>query len=312
MTFTHPDPTVRRLALLNAADEAEPDSVPLLVKALREDPDARVRQTAAECLESWEEPEVVQALHQALLDESAEVRQSAAQTLSLLKNPQAALPLLPGLNHPNAFVRASVLRALRELRLQQSAEAAQALLGDNCPAVRREAISVLGWLRYSPAIPCIAQLAENDTDSEVRRIAVSALSYAGESALPSLIKALSDSHWQVRSEAAQTLGKLKIQHAATALEQCLTDDYWQVIQQAARSLGLLQHRPSRLLLESLLNHPISNLRRETALALGEIADPQSLLALQAAQTDPDPEVRKAVTIAIRQIDNAQAANNPLL
>ncbi|HHG5557356.1 TPA: HEAT repeat domain-containing protein, partial [Pseudomonas aeruginosa] len=169
------DPGVRRLALIELADLELPEALPLLVAALRGDPDPGVRGEAARLLEAWEEDAVVDALCAALTDPLPAVAEAAAQSLGELKEPAAGRRLLPWLGHADAFVRASVLRALRELRLEESAAPALASLGDPQAAVRREAVAVLGWLRHQPALAELARLASADVDPEVRRAATGAL-----------------------------------------------------------------------------------------------------------------------------------------
>ncbi len=296
------DPGVRRLALIELADLELPEALPLLIAALRGDPDPGVRGEAARLLEAWEEDAVVDALCAALADPLPAVADAAAQSLGELKEPAVGRRLLPWLGHADAFVRASVLRALRELRLEESAAPALAALGDPQAAVRREAVAVLGWLRHQPALAELARLASADVDPEVRRAATGALGLSREATvLPALCAALADAQWQVREEAATTLGKLGREEAGEPLLKALADDYWQVRLRAARALGRLRHWPAREALEALLGHPIGNLRKEAALALGELADPASAQALRVAEGDGDPEVRKAVRIALAQL-----------
>ncbi|CEI21040.1 hypothetical protein PAMH19_5762 [Pseudomonas aeruginosa] len=296
------DPGVRRLALIELADLELPEALPLLVAALRGDPDPGVRGEAARLLEAWEEDAVEDALCAALADPLPAVAEAAGQSLGEHKEPAAGRRLLPWLGHADAFVRASVLRALRELRLEESAVPALAAVGDPQAAVRREAVAVLGWLRHQPALAELARLASADVDPEVRRAATGALGLSREATvLPALCAALADAQWQVREEAATTLGKLGREEAGEPLLKALADDYWQVRLRAARALGRLRHRPAREALEALLGHPIGNLRKEAALALGELADPASAQALRVAEGDGDPEVRKAVRIALAQL-----------
>ena len=91
----HADPGVRRIALIELADLEEPEALPWLARALTIDPAAAVRAEAARLLEAWEEPEVVQALCQALADSDETVREAAAQSLSELKTAEAGRLLLP-------------------------------------------------------------------------------------------------------------------------------------------------------------------------------------------------------------------------
>jgi hypothetical protein len=136
-------------------------------------------------------------------------------------------------------------------------------------------------------------------DGEVRRIAVGALGYAsGVSVLPALTRALGDSVWMVRDEAAQTIGKLRLGPAIPDLVRAMQDEYWQVRVKAARSLGLLKSAAGLPALVEALAHPMGNLRKEAAIALGEIADPRAIPALEAVLDDVDPDVRKLARLAL--------------
>ncbi|WP_061164888.1 HEAT repeat domain-containing protein [Caballeronia temeraria] len=310
--FANADATVRRLAVIDAADLEDEAWLPLLADALRRDTNADVRRTAAQRLGAWDTDEAVDALCAALVDADIGTREAAADSLTALKDPIAGERLLPHLDDANAdaFTRAALLRALRELRLQQAAEPALAALSDTSASVRREAIGVLGWLRHAHALPHLKQLARTDESTQVRHAAVGALGFAtDESVLETLTQALSDEEWRVREEAAATLGKLRLGAARHALESALADDYWQVTLQAARALGRLRDVASTHAVAELLTFPISNVRKEAALALGELGDTEALAVLDAALGDGDPEVRKAARIAIAQISERHASHN---
>ena len=96
---------------------------------------------------------------------------------------------------------------------------------------------MLGYLRNPVALPEIALIAASDPDPEARRIAVGALGFAPDATSVSLtlIAALRDAFWQVREEAATTLGKLKATEATDKLVLAMADDYWQVRVKATRS-----------------------------------------------------------------------------
>ncbi|KAB0650303.1 HEAT repeat domain-containing protein, partial [Burkholderia territorii] len=173
------------------------------------------------------------------------------------------------------------------------------------PAVRAEAVAVLGWLKDVRALAPLAHIATNDTHADVRRVAVGAIGFAAPdetSVVTALLAALRDTEWQVREEATATLGKLRVATARAPLVAALDDDYWQVRLRAVRALGQLRDAAAAPAVAPLLSHPISNLRKEAALALGELRDPATLPVLHDALNDRDPEVRKAVRIAIAQIE----------
>ena len=301
------DATVRRIALLDIADLEEVDLLPSLVSALRDDPAAEVRLEAARVLASWEREDIVEALCAALLDANGEVRAAAAQSLTELKDPASGTVLRRWTERPDPFVRAAALRALRELRFADAFDPALRALADTTPGVRLEAVAVLGWLKDARALPALAAIATGDSEPDVRRAAVGSLGFAPAThsvATAALLGALRDPAWQVREEAATTLGKLRAPTARDPLIAALDDDCWQVRLRAVRALGQTGDIASAPYVASLLTHTISNLRKEAALALGELRDPRTLQALRDALDDRDPDVRKAIRIALQQVEGA--------
>ena len=299
------DAAVRRIALLDLADLEEEDLLPSLVAALRDDPAAEVRLEAARVLASWERDEIVEALCGALLDVNEDVRGAAAQSLTELKDPKSGAVLRRWVERPEPFVRAAALRALRELRFADAFDPALHALADATPGVRLEAVAVLGWLKDARALAPLATLATCDAETDVRRAAVGSLGFAPAAhavTTTALLGALADPAWQVREEAATTLGKLRAPAARDPLIAALDDDYWQVRLRAVRTLGQIGESSAALAVTALLSHTVSNLRKEAALALGELRDPATLPALRDALADRDPDVRKAVRIALQQIE----------
>ncbi|MFM0703506.1 HEAT repeat domain-containing protein [Paraburkholderia sediminicola] len=302
------DAAVRRIALLALADLEDEAVLGPIVAALRTDVSSDVRAQAAEVLGAWERADAVEALCEALADGAENVRDAAAQSLSNLKDPESGPLLAPWTTHRDPFVRQAALRGLRELRYAGALEPALAALAASEDVVRLEAVSVLGWLKSEQALGPLTAVAAQDPNAAVRRAAIGALGIgaaATEDTIAALLGALRDAAWQVREEAATTLGKLRVQSARDALVAMLNDDYWQVRLQAVRALGKLGDATASAAIAALLTHAISNLRKEAALSLGELGDAASLPALQAAATDPDPEVRKAARIALTQIEKAQ-------
>ncbi len=302
------DAAVRRITLLALADLENEAALGPIVVALRTDVSSDVRAQAAEVLGAWERADAVEALCEALADGAENVRDAAAQSLSNLKNPESGPLLAPWTTHRDPFVRQAALRGLRELRYAGALEPALAALAASEDVVRFEAVSVLGWLKSEQTLGPLTAVAAQDPNAAVRRAAIGALgsgAAATEDTIAALLSALRDPAWQVREEAATTLGKLRVQNARDALITALDDDYWQVRLQAVRALGKLGDATASTAVAALLTHAISNLRKEAALSLGELGDAASLPALQAAATDPDPEVRKAARIALTQIEKAQ-------
>ncbi|CAG4921197.1 HEAT repeat domain-containing protein [Paraburkholderia saeva] len=303
------DPVVRRIALFELADLEDETLLPPIVAALRHDDSAEVRREAARVLAAWEREEVAEALCGALLDLDEAVRLAAAQSLSELKDATSGPVLLRWVAHTEPFVQTAVLRALRALRLADAFDPALRALSHPLAAVRLEAVGVLGWLKDQRALTQLAAVAAGDVDPDVRRSAIGSLGLCPApttTIVDALLSALRDDAWQVREEAATTLGKLRALQSREALVASLDDPYWQVRLKSARALGRLRDPASGPALAVLLSHAISNLRKEAALALSELGDRDVLPALMRVRDDADPEVRKAVRIALQQIGDRPA------
>ena len=306
-----PDPTVRRIALLDLADQEDERLLPWLLELLR-DASAAVRAEAARRLAAWERADGVRALVAALDDADAEVAEAAAQSLAELKDPASGSWVLPALASARAFVRARALASLRELRLPASLAPALELLQDADADVRREAVGVVGWLKPREALPRLAGLAREDPAPGVRRAAVAALGFVEEpdaEVLAALRAALEDAAWSVREEAATTLAKLRWAEALPALLRALSDASWQVSLRAARAIGRLREAAGTAwpALADLLAHPLANVRKEAVIALGELRRPEALPFLEQAGQDADPDVRKLARLAIETVRRAAAS-----
>lgn len=309
--LNHADEKIRFVALMNIGDEENPDLLPWFHAALQHDSSALVREEAAKKLESWEDPTSLQVLAQALFDTDLNVKQAASQSLSEVKNAASAQILAPYLKHTDTFALSAILRALRPLRPQQLFTEISALVHHEDVHVRREAVSALSWLQQDQAITILAKIAETDTDDEVRRIATGGLAYSqniNADVIQALQHSLTSESWQLRVEAALTIGKLHIIQLETPLIHALSDLYWQVRIAAVRSLGLLKSHLAVAHLTDNFKHEISNLRKEVALALGEIGTSEAQKLLEQHQNDPDPEVRKAIRIGLNQIGEVKYAN----
>jgi HEAT repeat protein len=257
-----------------------------------------------------ERGEVVEALLLRLFDADDDVRRSAALTLAEVKDARLGNQLLPYVRSSDSFVRVAALRALRELCLADSLTPALDALTATEPSVRREAVSVLGYLKNPVALGQIEHVALLDDDPAVRRAAVGALLYASdERVVATLTRALSDQWWEVREEAASTLGRLGSVESGAFLIGALSDDYWQVRVRSAIALGRLRVGKAVSALSRSLTHEVSNLRKESALALGEIGDVEAVPSLERALEDRYADVRKFAALALRKIGAGERASS---
>ena len=295
------DENIRFVAIMNIADEEQPELLAWLHYAVLHDPASKVRELAAARLEGWEDTASLHTLAQALTDSHHNVRLAAAQSLSEIKIAESAEHLATYLQHQDDFVIASILRAIRELRAEQLFTD---ILQHANPLVRKEAVSTLSWLQKQQGLVALAEIAKNDHDAEIRRIATGGLG-ASQSLSPEILAALESSltakEWQLRVEAALTIGKLKAVELENILLQQLDDSYWQVRIAVTRSLGLLKAKSAITKLQENFQHDISNLRKEVAIALGEIGGEQAQNILLQHAEDPDPEVRKSIRIGLALI-----------
>src|SRR5712692_1292292 len=97
---------------------------------------------------------------------------------------------------------------------------------------------VLGYLKADAALPALMNAAGH-ADATVRRAAMSALvfTHAGGPGTSALFAGLRDSHWQVREEAAASIGEVKLAEATEALIAALDDETWHVRAKVAAELG---------------------------------------------------------------------------
>jgi len=122
-----------------------------------------------------------------------------------------------------------------------------------------------------------------------------------------LIGELGSNAWSVRAKAALALGEVSFDNvdaihlAGDYLIRAMVDTHHQVRLAAATSLGALKdQRALPILIVALLND-VPCVRYEAANALGASNDLMALIALRRARHDPDPQVREAVSIAMQRI-----------
>lgn len=185
----------------------------------------------------------LQPLLWALKDSYAPTREVAAQGLGYLGDERAAKPLAVALKDPDAYVRRRAAAALITVPAKSViAELSDAALKDTVPEVRRFAVEALGWVGNTTAVSALNE-ATKDKSPMVRRYAAVQL---GKIADPVSLQALSnllgdkgDPDADVRWAAVVALGKLKDKRAERALVECLADPSPQVANSAERALQRL-------------------------------------------------------------------------
>ncbi|MBZ5534655.1 MAG: HEAT repeat domain-containing protein [Acidobacteriia bacterium] len=147
------------------------------------------------------------------------------------------------------------------------------------PEQRIRAVTELGVLRGPVALtPLMGALL--DPDVSVREAAGEVLSEIDphwaeleitRSAIPKLLTALKDDHWEVRQAAAQTLGKIRDERAVKPLVLAtLRVDNWMVRSAAAEALAKIGDSGANRALTAALKHQNAAVRKRAAEALKKI------------------------------------------
>ncbi|WP_051749325.1 HEAT repeat domain-containing protein [Nevskia soli] len=302
------DGAVRLVAVREVTDACALELLPVAERAL-DDAEAEVRLEAVTALDAIGGAEAITPLIRALGDADNEVRELAAKALAENKSPEGAGPLLDALAQGrDVWTVAAFLEALKPLRNDAALQPALRLLSHADAGVRAAAVGVIGYLRLPQALPELVELGAADTSAVVRQAALRALVSAPADALSAAaLRALGDTEWSIRAEAAAILGKLRYTAAVDALIGLVDfDPQWQVREQAAEALGLMRHRPAVQAIGRCLDSPVSNLRKSAVIALDRIGDRSACTLLLAVREDPDAQVRKLTAQLIEKLTRARA------
>ncbi|ADZ08722.1 PBS lyase HEAT domain protein repeat-containing protein [Methanobacterium lacus] len=176
-----------------------------------------VRENSAEALGIIGDKIAVPALIETLLvDSDEEVRWKAAAALGRLKDDRGVDALITALNDVSWAVRRNATIALGDIGNEKGYEPLLNSLTDSDWHVRKYAAIALGKIGDERAIkPLVNTL--KDTDSDVRWKSVMALGKIGKPAVGELLKSFDTDDWQLRSQIAVVLGKIKDERAVEPL-----------------------------------------------------------------------------------------------
>jgi HEAT repeat protein len=290
----------------NSSSSVDPATIDALVKALK-DPDAGVREAAAESLGHLRDPRALDGLAAAAGDTDAKVRQAAVEALARLEDPRAIPALAKALKDQSPLVRQEAAEGLAALDDSPAAvEPLVGALGDSDVKVRLAAVEGLARRGDKRAMGAIAKLVK-DPSPQVRATAVAALGELKDpSSIPALTAALKDENERVRQHAVRALAHIGSPQAAPALIEATRDSSADVRANAAAGLAELRDTANAgavvSALRSLLDDPNAEVREQAVEALSEIRDAGAVQALIAAMQSKDPVVRKAAAAALGQRD----------
>ena len=162
---------VRTRALESVAAFADA-LLPATIELLR-DPDQDVRSGALSIASAFQNPAIVPAAIELLKDPDWWIRISAADVLGRLKDPRAVEALVASLADPE--VKWSSVEALGRIADPRALQPLGRLLGDPAADVRIEVIQALRNFKHPQVKNALMQIAQKDTDRNVRARAIDLL-----------------------------------------------------------------------------------------------------------------------------------------
>jgi HEAT repeat protein/beta-lactamase regulating signal transducer with metallopeptidase domain len=152
----------------------------------------------------------------------------------------------------------------------------------------------------------------SDTDFEVRIAAAETLGrLESKEAVPPLMKALTDAAWEVRAAAAEALGNIRDKRAVGALISALGDEDWHVRLNAIEALGEISDQKAINPLAEALKDTNHSIRLAAVEALSNMEDRHALRPLCEALGDEDWRIRSDAAQALGELED-NGAVDPLI
>jgi HEAT repeat protein/beta-lactamase regulating signal transducer with metallopeptidase domain len=203
---TDTDAGVRRAAAWGLADVSSPGARDALSHALETDADNLVREMSAWALAEHGGQESSGALARALThDKSAKVRQTAAWALGETGRRADADALISAMSDSDAEVRETAIWALGQIDLDRAPATLTNALTDNSSQVRQIAAWTLGQIGDTAAVRPLSRAFQSETDSNVKRMYLWALSEIGTAPTDLIESAMKSSDPELRRHAVALL-----------------------------------------------------------------------------------------------------------
>lgn len=296
------DPRLRRVVAEGFAKWGDATLLRAAVEALSKDlthPDAEVQRDVVQVLITVETPEATTALIAALKSPNPTVRELAAKNLvvrevslsdedtirlnlilgnmeGVLSFGKKALPLLSALLEADPTLRSAAATAIGFIgepsTVKRAVELMLADLKSPDASTRVQAVNALGVLGDSSAIAPLQNLAENDSDPNVRAGAKVA-GYVLQKDVVSLIGAFSDSNPQLQGMAVRGVRNVPPKERAAAVEPLIrllrTTTDTRLVQEVTGALGSCGVYATQPLLDALSKEPEWELRKRLTAALAQ-------------------------------------------
>jgi hypothetical protein len=183
---------------------------------------------------------------------------------------------------PEPAVRRTAANALRDLFAPEAKLVLRILAGDEDSEVRHSARSALGLEPARPNLVLVGQQTPETWRGDLDSLRIVAL----------------DASAPERLEAVRLLGNLRDEGSVSVLVRALTDSTFQIRQSAADALGNIGHPTAATPLAHLLGDGHPRVRQSAASALGRTGNRSHAEILAGALADPDVHVRQNVTAAL--------------
>ncbi len=317
------NPVTRWFAVAALGRLGEPVVVEALTDAL-DDEEWIVRNEAAEALKRLvtamardESAETARRLLRLLIVENAEVRELVIGALCRLQAVSVG-PLVEALTFSRPALQAGICEVLGRIGDASVWPAVVAVIDDESPLVREQAIRCLGRLSEADSIdPIVDQL--GDRNSRVVAAAIEVLAGFRQHATPFLLNRLRHSRSrQMRTNILHVLGQGNDPRTILPLMNYLSDSFFRVRRAAADALVLhgeaavgavaeLLSLPKVAVgpvLQCALEDPNKRMRLRAIRSLGELKNPKTAEALRELAGDADDAVAHTAEEALLKVQGA--------
>jgi HEAT repeat protein len=239
-------------------------------------------------------PDVRDLLH----DDDPEVQARACDALARTGDTSAVPALFALLGNPSSRVAHAAAAAIQSLGTAETGSLAIAAVQTGEPAVRRQALRIIGYLGCDGAYE-VSRRAVEDPDRRIAELAVTALGAVDDPRVePALAELASGASEVLRAAAMRAIAQRASAHAIELLERGLADDAAWVRYYACQGLGRLGHVSSTSLLIARLADSTAHVRIAAIEALAHVDTAAAWQALSSAARSSDPDQRRAALIGI--------------
>jgi HEAT repeat protein len=292
--------SARRLVLLPMIHRAA--ALPMVLECLG-DPDDGVRAAACEALGRIGSSTAVEALFRLFTDGNPRVVQAAVGAVQALGGPEAERLALEAARAPWPSVRRAALRVVAYFGWASGLGPVREALRDSDERVREAAVQALPFLDDARALDDLLEIAGGG-NARMRAAATRALGQgrSGLRSVAALLRGLVDPDAWVRYYACQSLGRLGVETATTAIARLLADPAGQV---RVAAIEALSHLPGDVAFEALRDAAAASdvdIRRAALVGLGLSRRPEAAPILIEALASSDVATRLVALAAIADFD----------